>query len=312
MTPERWQEVKEMFAEALEQKPAERAAYLDKVCADAALRREVELMIAAYERGGSGFMEQPAHDTGLLQSGTTLGPYEILARIGAGGMGVVYRARDTRLNRIVAIKILPPHLADSPESRDRFEREARVIASLNHPHICTLYDVGHQDDADYLVMEFLEGETLASRLVKGSLPLEQTLRYAIQIADALDKAHRKGVTHRDLKPGNIMLTKSGAKLLDFGWRSGSKVHLPRESHFPSFRREKIPSPRKERLWGHCSTWRRSNSKARKRTAAQISFPSLRWCMRWRREGRRLRVQARRAPSRKFWTSIRRRFLRSKP
>ena len=148
--------------------------------------------------------------------GKRLGPYEILSAIGAGGMGEVYRARDTRLDRIVAIKVLPAHLADEPERRERFEREARTIASLNHPHICTLYDIGHQDGTDFLVMEYLEGETLAQRLLKGPLPLEQVLQYAIEIADALDKAHRKGVTHRDLKPGNIMLTKSGTKLLDFG------------------------------------------------------------------------------------------------
>ena len=140
--------------------------------------------------------------------GKTLGPYSIVEKIGAGGMGEVYRARDTRLNRVVAIKVLPTHLADRPELRERFDREARTIASLNHPHICTLHDIGHQDGIDYLVMEYLEGETLATRLIKGPLPLEQVLRSAIEIADALDKAHRKGVTHRDLKPGNIMLTKS--------------------------------------------------------------------------------------------------------
>jgi eukaryotic-like serine/threonine-protein kinase len=152
----------------------------------------------------------------LLNAGTKLGPYEILSAIGAGGMGEVYRARDTRLNRTVAIKVLPTHLADKPELRERFEREARTIASLNHPHICTLFDIGRQDGIDYLVMEYLEGETLAQRLVKGPLPLEQVLQYSIEISDALDKAHRKGVTHRDLKPGNIMLTKTGTKLLDFG------------------------------------------------------------------------------------------------
>src|ERR1700687_5892257 len=145
-----------------------------------------------------------------------LGPHEILAAIGSGGMGEVYKARDTRLNRIVAIKVLPAHLADRSELRERFEREARVVASLNHPHICTLFDIGQQDGIDYLVMEYLEGETLAQRLQKGPLPLEQVLPYAIEIADALDKAHRKGVTHRDLKPGNVMLTKTGTKLLDFG------------------------------------------------------------------------------------------------
>jgi eukaryotic-like serine/threonine-protein kinase len=151
-----------------------------------------------------------------LTSGTRLGPHEILSAIGAGGMGEVYRARDTRLNRTVAIKVLPTHLADKPELRERFEREARTIASLNHPHICVLHDIGRQDGIDYLVMEYLEGETLAQRLNKGSLPMQQVLQYAIEIADALDKAHRKGVTHRDLKPGNIMLTKTGTKLLDFG------------------------------------------------------------------------------------------------
>src|SRR6202158_77106 len=148
--------------------------------------------------------------------GRRLGPYEILSSVGAGGMGEVYRARDTRLDRIVAIKVLPGHLADRSELRERFEREARTIASLNHPHICTLFDIGQQDGIDFLVMEYLEGETLATRMLKGPLPLEQVLQYAIEISDALDKAHRKGLTHRDLKPGNIMLTKTGTKLLDFG------------------------------------------------------------------------------------------------
>jgi eukaryotic-like serine/threonine-protein kinase len=151
-----------------------------------------------------------------LTTGTKLGPYEIQSPIGAGGMGEVYRARDTRLNRVVAIKVLPAHLADNAELRERFEREARTVASLNHPHICTLFDIGRQNDTEFLVMEYLEGETLAERLKKGRLPLEQVLRYAVEIADALDKAHRKGITHRDLKPGNIMLTNSGTKLLDFG------------------------------------------------------------------------------------------------
>src|SRR5467141_4628747 len=151
-----------------------------------------------------------------LTSGTRLGPYEILAPLGAGGMGEVYRARDTRLDRTVAIKILPPHLSEDPILRQRFEREAKAISSLNHPHICVLYDVGKQDGIQFLVMECVEGETLAKRLEKGPLPLEQALKYGMQIADALDKAHRSGVVHRDLKPGNIVLTGSGAKLLDFG------------------------------------------------------------------------------------------------
>src|SRR5881397_1531046 len=143
-----------------------------------------------------------------LSTGQRLGPYEILSPAGAGGMGEVYRAKDTRLDRIVAIKVLPSHVASDPELRQRFEREARAVSSLNHPHICALSDVGHQDGTDYLVMEYLEGETLAARLEKGPLPAEQVLRSAIEIADALDKAHRQGVIHRDLKPGNIMITKS--------------------------------------------------------------------------------------------------------
>jgi eukaryotic-like serine/threonine-protein kinase len=151
-----------------------------------------------------------------LSTGTRLGPYEILAPLGAGGMGEVYRARDTRLERTVAVKVLPDRLSSSPEIRQRFEREAKTISALSHPHICALYDVGNQDGVEYLVMEFLEGETLADRLAKGPLPLEPTLRYGAEIADALDKAHRQGIVHRDLKPGNVMLTKSGVKLLDFG------------------------------------------------------------------------------------------------
>jgi Tol biopolymer transport system component len=151
-----------------------------------------------------------------LAAGTKLGPYEILAPIGAGGMGEVYKARDTRLERTVAVKVLPQHLSSSPEVRRRFEREAKTISQLSHPHICALYDVGREGEIEYLVMELLEGETLSDRLVKGPLPVEQTLRFGVEIADALDKAHRQGIVHRDLKPGNVMLTRSGVKLLDFG------------------------------------------------------------------------------------------------
>jgi len=190
-----------------------------------------------------------------LSAGTRLGPYEVVALIGAGGMGEVYKASDTRLNRTVAIKVLPPHWADDPEMKLRFEKEARTIASLTHPHICTLHDIGRESPStpsessgpaasgqapstgsgqgpsttsttagrtlsgqaiDYLVMEYLEGQTLAQRLERGALPLEEALKVAIAIADAMDKAHREGVVHRDLKPANVMLTPSGPKLLDFG------------------------------------------------------------------------------------------------
>ncbi|MEP6995694.1 MAG: serine/threonine-protein kinase, partial [Acidobacteriota bacterium] len=151
-----------------------------------------------------------------LTAGVRLGPYEILSPLGAGGMGEVYKARDTRLERTVAVKVLPERLSASPEVRQRFEREARMISQLSHAHICALYDVGREGETEYLVMELLEGETLSDRLGKGPLPLEQTLRHGVEIADALDKAHRQGIVHRDLKPGNVMLTKSGVKLLDFG------------------------------------------------------------------------------------------------
>ena len=151
-----------------------------------------------------------------LASGSRLGPYEILAPAGAGGMGEVYKARDTRLDRLVAIKILPTHLSSNPELKQRFEREARTISALNHPSICVLHDVGHQDGVDFLVMEYLEGESLAERVTRGPLPIDQVIRIGTQVAEALDRAHRQGVVHRDLKPANVVLTKTGAKLLDFG------------------------------------------------------------------------------------------------
>jgi len=151
-----------------------------------------------------------------IEPGTMLGPYEIDKVVGVGGMGEVYRARDTRLDRSVAIKVLAPHLAENPEHRERLEREAKAVSSLSHPHICPLYDVGHENGVDFLVMEFIEGETLADRLARGPLPIDEMLRYGVQIADALEKAHRQGIVHRDLKPGNVMLTTDGTKLLDFG------------------------------------------------------------------------------------------------
>jgi Tol biopolymer transport system component len=163
-----------------------------------------------------------------LVSGTKLGPYEIQSPLGAGGMGEVYRARDTRLERSVAIKVLPAVLSSDAERKQRFEREARTISSLNHPNICALYDVGSQDGLEYLVLEYVEGETLEKRLEKGPLPTELLLRHALEIADALEKAHRNGVIHRDLKPANIMLTKSGAKLLDFGLAKWSAAGASQE------------------------------------------------------------------------------------
>ena len=176
-----------------------------------------------------------------LNPGTRLGPYEILSPLGAGGMGEVYRARDTRLLRDVAVKVLPPHLSSNPEVRARFEREAKAVSSLNHPHICTLFDVGREGDTDFLVMELIEGETLARRLEKGPLSTEQVTTLGAQIADALARAHRAGIIHRDLKPGNVMLTKSGAKLMDFGLaraagpagRSGSEASIEAFTQSPT-------------------------------------------------------------------------------
>src|SRR5688572_26633381 len=151
-----------------------------------------------------------------ISSGSRLGPYEVSSRIAAGGMGEVWRAKDTRLDRDVAIKVLPAIFASDAQLKIRFEREAKTISSLNHPHICTLHDVGHDSGIDYLVMEMIEGESLADRLKKGRLPLDQILRIGAEIAEALHAAHGRGIVHRDLKPGNIMLTKSCAKLLDYG------------------------------------------------------------------------------------------------
>ncbi|MGB8011412.1 MAG: serine/threonine-protein kinase, partial [Terriglobales bacterium] len=164
-----------------------------------------------------------------LTSGTKLGPYEIQSPLGAGGMGEVYLARDTRLDRTVAVKILPQHLSANLEAKQRFEREARAISSLNHPNICTLHDVGHQEGTDFLVMEYLEGETLADRLMKGPLSPAQVVKYGIEICEGLEKAHKSGVVHRDLKPGNIMLTKSGAKLMDFGLAKATLAQAPPSS-----------------------------------------------------------------------------------
>ena len=161
-----------------------------------------------------------------LTPGDKLGPYEILSPIGAGGMGEVYKARDTRLDRSVAVKVLPEHIAKREDLRVRFEREARAVASLNHPNICTLFDIGSQDGTSYMVMELMEGETLAARIEKGPIPLEPALAYASQIADALDRAHRAGVTHRDVKPANIMLTRDGKRFLVMVSEAGEQHALP--------------------------------------------------------------------------------------
>ena len=219
MKPDSWERVAEIFEAARGLAPKERAAFLEKACLgqDTLRERVEELLANNKEAEANGFLERaPEVNSMELAPGTELGHYKLVRLIGAGGMGQVYEATDTRLDRTVAIKVLPPHVAGQPDVRARFEREARTISQLNHPHICTLYDVGRENGVDFLVMEHIEGETLAERLEKRALPLDQALQRGIEIADALDKAHRHGVVHRDLKPGNVMLTKSGAKLLDFG------------------------------------------------------------------------------------------------
>ena len=229
MTPERLSQIEELYHAVREREPGERTAFLTGACnGDEELRHEVESLLAANLTGGC-FLDEPvvrqaagifasqlSQNEQRLAPGLELGPYVIETHLGAGGMGEVYRAKDKRLNRTVALKVLPQRLADTPGLRQRLEREAKVISSLNHPHICTLFDIGRQADVDYLVMEFLEGDTLARRLEKGALALPELLELAVQIASALAAAHAAGIVHRDLKPGNIMLTKSGAKLLDFG------------------------------------------------------------------------------------------------
>jgi len=220
MGPERWREVEAIYHAALELPEVERGRFVREACrGDRELLEEVESLLG-FDSAGAKLMEQPAAQ-GIgthtaLSSGRRLGAYEILDLVGAGGMGEVYRARDTRLGRTVALKVLPGDLMQSPERRERFEREARAVSRLSHPHICTLYDVGREDDTDFLVMEYLEGEPLVQRLSAGALPLEAALSYAVQVAGALAAAHRQGVVHRDLKPANVVLTGSGAKLLDFG------------------------------------------------------------------------------------------------
>ena len=164
-----------------------------------------------------------------LSSGTKLGPYEIVAPVGASGMGEVYRGIDRRLDRTVAIKILPSQFAEKPAALERFQREARAISQLSHANICQLYDLGEQDGIHFIVMEFLEGETLGARLAKGRLPMELVLRYGAEVAEGLEQAHRMGVVHRDLKPGNIMITRTGAKLLDFGLAKTAQPVMPQSS-----------------------------------------------------------------------------------
>jgi serine/threonine protein kinase/dienelactone hydrolase len=217
VTPERWQEVKRVLAGALERTPEQRRVYLDQACTDPGLRREVESLITAHEHDDTNFTDRSAIDSGFLQPGAKLGPYRILARLGAGGMGVVYRARDERLERDVATKVLPPGLLTDESARRRFHKEAIALARLNHPNIAAVYDVGQQGGRDYIAMEYVSGQSLAEKSKSGELSAREALLLGEEIARALQEAHEQGIIHRDLKPGNIMVTPKGhAKVLDFG------------------------------------------------------------------------------------------------
>src|SRR6202521_6054795 len=203
MTPEVWLRVKEVLAGALELEPGDRPAYLDHACAEQSLRKEVESLIATHEKGGSSFLEQPPAESGALKTGTKLGSYEVVGFLGAGGMGEVYQARDCKLGRNVAIKVLPVPFVNDPDRVSRFQREARILASLNHPNIATIHGLEQSDGVDYLVMELVPGQALGKRLRVGPLPVKEVLDLGIQVADALDAAHAQGIIHRDLKPANI-------------------------------------------------------------------------------------------------------------
>jgi serine/threonine protein kinase len=205
-SPERWQEVKKVLAGALDLEPGARHAYLDQACAEPALRREVESLIAAHEQAQSSFLAQPAIQAKELAIGSRLGPYEILSRIGAGGMGDVYRAGDTKLGRSVAIKVLPPGFVDEPERLARFQREAKMLASLNHPNIVTLHTFEEAGGVHFLTMELVEGQPLNKLIPKSGLPVDRILEFGGAISEALAAAHDKGIVHRDLKPANVMVT----------------------------------------------------------------------------------------------------------
>jgi serine/threonine protein kinase/tetratricopeptide (TPR) repeat protein len=235
VTPEQWQQIKGILGGALELQPSEREAYLDRECPDPPLRREVESLIAACDAGDSHFLEQPEFEREDLEPGTTLGPYEILSHLGSGGMGEVYRARDTKLKREIALKLLPRDFARNPGALVRFEREARVLASLNHPNIVTVYEIGQDGGAVYIAMELVEGKTLDEILTSGPMPIRQILDVAAQVAAGLAVAHKSQIVHRDLKPKNVMVRPDRlVKVLDFGLSKLTQLTMPESGQNSDF------------------------------------------------------------------------------
>jgi len=225
MTPESLEQIEIIYSDALALPPQERPAFLDRACGnDRDLRAEIESLLGCEQQAGTCLDKPAIHfvaeslaaEGGGVFMGRMLGRYQLLSLVGRGGMGEVYCAVDTHLNRLVAVKILPAYLAEDPARLQRFTVEARVIAALNHPRICVLHDVGHDEGTRYLVFEYLIGQMLSDRLSGGTLPVPEALKYAIEVAEALEYAHEQGVVHHDLKPQNIMLTRTGVKLLDFG------------------------------------------------------------------------------------------------
>src|SRR5215470_10363947 len=226
MKPERWHKIEKLYHSALEREADQRTAFLTAACADDdSLRREVESLLA-HQSKAENLMETPvmeiaakalAGDQNGSMAGQSLGSYQILSRLGAGGMGEVYQARDARLERTVALKILPAEVAADAERMSRFVREAKAASALNHPHVATIYEIGEANGVNFIAMEYVEGQTLAAKINGHPLKVSEIVEIGTQIADALDEAHSKGITHRDLKPANVMLTPRGqVKVLDFG------------------------------------------------------------------------------------------------
>ena len=278
----RLRNIETIYNDALTLQPGERAAFLDRVCSDDSdLRREVESLLA-YAPQAETYMattalQQAAESLAQDGKGTlvarTLGRYQLLSLVGQGGMAEVYCGVDSRLNRLVAVKVLPVYMASDRERVQRFEQEARAVAALNHPGICTLHDVGNEDGVHYLVFEYLAGEPLSERLIKGAVPFPEALEYAIQIADAVACAHEQEIIHLDLKPSNIMLTRTGVKLLDFGI---AKLRHPNMPDSPTLlqRTRPVQASWHRECWG---TWRLNSWKAVKRIAARTSSPLVRCC-----------------------------------